>query len=328
MSSVMVVRERLGGRNVLARSVGDVAMTATVLSSTMAMGNPYSYEVRLLMCPQCGAALDVPEGGGHCRCDYCGAVSDWQRRAATAASTSAATDEETRLASLWKQREQGSALEPAPEIAHLFVPGRGQMKPDCEEEALAAFQQARAELGRSANAAERLFLLTIGLYNAFADRQRKQRALMETAAELLAEPRHRQVLHGMMARNACRAGDLDSAQQWLGLMDRRSSDIHADSAYRLTRSYIETTLGSYPEVLGLLGNGVGEAPLSAKDELLCSVLRANAQEHTGNVPEAARQLAMFMKHAQHLAVLIGQIIAANPTLKLCPQSYPAAMAQL
>lgn len=293
----------------------------------MTSDSPYSYQVRVLMCPQCGGALDVPAAGGHCTCTYCGAVSDWQRRAEPARAPAAATDEEARLAALWDQRNRGSALERPERIGHLFV-GGGVMKPGSEDEALAEFQTARRELGHLADAGDRLFLLTIGLYNAFATDQRRQRALMETATELLSEPRHRQVLRGMIARNACRAGDAESAQQWLGLLDPASADIHADSAYRLTRAYIDTSIGNYPDVLALLGSGVGEAPLSAKDELLCSVLRANAHEHLGDTPEAARQLAMFMKHAAQLSVLIGKIIASNATLGLCPQSYPAAMAQL
>ena len=287
----------------------------------------YSYDVRLLMCPNCGGALEVPLAGGHCECSYCGTTSVWQQRT-DRAIYSEPIDEETRLAGLFEQAKQPDRKPPA-SIRHMFPPG-GTMSPTYTDEALAAFQRARAEMARVADAGERIFFLTIGLYNIWSGpkNQTRQRALMETATELLREPGHRAVLQGMMARNACRAGDLISANRWLALMDPRSPSLRADSAYRLTRAYVETAQQRWPLVIDALGEKIGSVPLSPGDIAMCVVMRANAHEQAGDLATATTHLFVAMQQAPHLRLVCKAIIHANPTLGMCPASYRNALAHL
>ncbi len=277
------------------------------------------------MCPNCGGALEVPPGGGHCPCSYCGMTSAWQQRGMHAQHSSA-TDESARIAALAEQAQQPER-QPPQAIRHLF-PAGGIMNPNDADEAVSQFQRARAEVASVADAGERIFFLTIGLYNVWTgpQQQTRQRALMETAAELLTEPGHRAVLYGMMARNACRGGDLTSANKWLGLMDPYNPQLRADSAYRLTSAYVDTAQRRFARVVGVLGDNIGDIPLSPGDIAMCLVMRANAHEQQGDVAKAAAQLITAMKHAAHFKGLIRAIIDANPTLAMCPASFDHAVA--
>jgi len=287
--------------------------------------HPYSYDVRLLMCPNCGGALQVPPGGGHCQCSYCGMTSAWNPRGAQS-QHSAAGDEQARIGNLAAQASQPDQ-QPPQAIRHLF-PAGGVMNPAHADTAVAEFQRARTEISTVADAGERIFFLTIGLYNVWAgpEQQTRQRALMETAAELLAEASHRAALYGMMARNACRGGDLTSANQWLGRMDPYSQKLRADSAFRLTSAYLNTAEGDFGRVINVLGDNIGDIPLSAGDIAMCLVMRANAHEQQGDVAKAAAQLVAAMQHAAHFKGLIRAIIDANPTLGMCATSYDHAVA--
>ena len=44
------------------------------------MASAYDFELRLLACPKCGAALEIPREGGNVTCKFCGAPSVFVRR--------------------------------------------------------------------------------------------------------------------------------------------------------------------------------------------------------------------------------------------------------
>lgn len=173
-----------------------------------------------------------------------------------------------------------------------------------------------------------LYWLTLALYNAYTGPANaiRQRALIETAIELVAAPQRRAVLTGMLARNAARAGELDAASSWLGRMDPASESLVADSAYRLTRGYISTARRDHDDVLMVLGRQIGDVPAAAGDNLMCAVLRANAHECLGHAAHGGAQLLAFIQHDASLGTQIDRIIAANPTLHLCTQSLAMAKA--
>lgn len=284
----------------------------------------YDFSVRILVCPACSAPLDVPPGGGLSRCEYCGQQSMFSPRPDGAPRPGSALPEPDRLERL---RAQVGSDERPPDSVAPFLQGK-LANPELQR-AEAALAQAR----RDPPGPDRDRLvewLTVALYNAYAgpEHATRQRALLETAIEALAGSPRRQKLLGMMARNAARAGEFDAAEQWLARLDPRANDLAQDSAYRLSRAYVHTARGDFDGVLAVLGDEVTDVPLAGGDTLMCVVLRANAHDRLGRAPTGGGHLGAYMKQAPVFRTLIERIIAANPTLELCPESLPLARAVL
>lgn len=93
--------------------------------------------------------------------------------------------------------------------------------------------------------AERMVWLTVMLRNTFTV-LRVIRALTEGALEVLILPRHRQLMLGILSREAAKEGDLQSAHAWLECCDPAAEDLLADSAYRISRALLESCKGSTP----------------------------------------------------------------------------------
>jgi DNA-directed RNA polymerase subunit RPC12/RpoP len=292
----------------------------------------FSRELRLLLCPQCGAPIEGTIAGGSVACRYCRATAivaprDESRDMAIAAVQSPVSEAER----FQRLREQDhKPLLPPPALQHLVV--NGTMPPELVPQALGEFQRARQEMASgnaSFGATERLYFVTLLLYGALS-RQGKDaevRALLETARDLLSDPRHRQVLHGMLARNASRVGDPSAAEEWLRLCNARAADIQMDTAYRFSRAYVSTRAGDYQTVLQVLGTRIDDVPIADGQDEICALLRANALERTGQLQAAVEQIVQISSGEPGRAQLVDQIAAANPELALCPQSLAAARAQ-
>src|SRR5690606_40987444 len=111
--------------------------------------------------------------------------------------------------------------------------GDGRLRTPPVADAKRAWLAARAQLDEDASfpLRERFFHLTVLLAPHFAERAR--RAVLETAAELLEDRRHRHVMRCLLATYAAREGDPAAADAWLALCDPRPTDLMMDSAYRL-----------------------------------------------------------------------------------------------
>jgi hypothetical protein len=287
----------------------------------------FSREMRLLLCPQCGAPIEGAIEGGALSCRYCGASSplrprDESREAAKAAAPPAMSEAE-RFQRLREQHVPPPV--PPPSLAYLCIDG--WLPPANVPQGFAEFQSARQELaaGGAFGAAERLFFLAMVLYEhlAFEHKDAEVRALLETARDVLSDPVHRQVIHGMLARNAARAGDPAAAEGWLHLMDPRSTHLHMETAYVLSRAYVSTREGDFASVLRTLGSRVGDVPLAENYDLLCGLLRANALERTGNEPTAVQQLGQVAAAHPSGIGWLQRMAAGNSELGLCPQSLAA-----
>src|SRR5262249_12984883 len=127
----------------------------------------FSRELRLLLCPGCGAPIEGAIEGGMVACRYCGASSmlaprDESHEARAAAAPPAMSEAER----FQRLREQGPRpLVPPPSLAHLGIV-EGWLPPANVPQAFAEFQRARHEVaaGGSFGAAERVFFLTIVIY--------------------------------------------------------------------------------------------------------------------------------------------------------------------
>ena len=289
----------------------------------------FSHEVRVLLCGSCGAPLEVPPAGGSAACSYCRAVSQVRRRdeSADGAGAAAPVDEAQRFERLRAHAQHPTVL---PDSLKHLVAG-SKIAADRVPDAMADWQRTRTEMAAGAQfpVAERLFHLTVLLSDHFARAgdSLRVRALLETALELLTAPRHRQVLRGSLAKHAARAGDLAGADAWFAGCSPVSDDIHVDTAWRASKAYVSTLRGDWPGVTHALGSRTGDVPLADGEAEGCALLRANALERSGQLPEAVEQLLKAMRQSSRGPAAFQQYLGMHEPLELCPQSFPQAHAR-
>jgi hypothetical protein len=150
------------------------------------------------------------------------------------------------------------------------------------------------------------------------------RGILESAVELAHGHRDEQVFRCVLARAALRAGDVAAAEDWLAECERRSADLHADSAYRYTAALLATHAKRHDDVLELLGMRVGDVPLAHNLDVSCSVFRANAHERLGRPEAATLELADCMSRAPGGPGEVEAAIRSAGDLALCRQSYARA----
>ena len=261
----------------------------------------YVLSLRVCACAGCGAPLEVPEAGGTITCGYCGRENWLERRRARSAVGRSEAEHLSESERLQRLRSQEARGEPLPSSLAPYLNERGQLHHAPDGHVAKEWVETRASLDAAPSFAlsERLFYLTLGLVPHCEPRRR--RAILETALELLPDRAHRQALHCTLSRLAARSGDLEAAEQWLGLCEPRSSTLSMDTAYRYARATISTAREEYPQVLVQLGTDPGDVPLASLDALSCSLLRAHALECQGSVSAARRQL-------DELSVLEGEVV--------------------
>ncbi len=281
---------------------------------------------RFVLCDHCGAPLEVPVSAGTARCAHCGAHQQVRMRIDAALRRAPATSEPERLARLGAQ-DHWMAFPPP--IAELSAAGR--VLPSRISDALALWQKLRAaqKAGASFEVSEQLFCLSLALAErALDDRELlRQRALLESALELLELPRHQQVLRAYLSRGACRSGDVQGAESWLAPCDPASDDLPSDTAWRYARAYLDTARGDFRAVIHVLGASGADVPLWDLHEAECAVLRANAWERMGQVAFAI-DLLMAQKHDVGPAARSRgrRLIALHADWQLCAHSEPQAEA--
>lgn len=283
----------------------------------------YSHALRILACAQCGAPLEVSVDGGAFVCTYCGCANQLARRdesgdrARAAEAAVASISESERFARLREQAKQGEAL-PA-SIQELLE--NGKLPAHQVDAAKAEWLRARTEIGRTPTfpLSERLFHLTVLL--TVAVDSRAQRALLETAIELLPDDGHRHILRCMMARLAARAADLPAASEWLAPCNTRALDLAMDSAYRHAAATIAAVAGDHEQVLALLGAQRGDVPLAERDELGCGLLRVHALEERGRLDEAVIALLEIRGDIGHFA--LREALAEPSILHFCGRTRAA-----
>jgi hypothetical protein len=286
--------------------------------------------MRVLTCAQCAAPIEGAPQGGSVTCSYCQAQNhiaprderiDHQHLQQAPQMSEAQRFERLR-------QQDGKPLMPPPSLQG-FLQGGGlsdHLIPAMQEQ----WKMAKHEVaqGGGYQAAERLYFATLMLRGPLIKQQRDMevRAMVESALDVLTEPRHRAVLHGMMARDAARLGDPTAADKWLALMPPTSDDIHIDTAYRITQAYVSTAKHDFNTVLQVLGQRRDDVPIADGQDELAAVLRANAFERVGRTQEATQELQQIMVSPPH-AQLVGKIIQSNAALQLCAHTFPQVAQQ-
>ena len=282
----------------------------------------FSHELRLLICAHCGAALPATTSGGQTRCSYCGTLSVLAPRneqADVAHVQRPRTSEQDRLQRL--RLQDGRPLVPPADLHHHLV--GGWLPAERVPEVLREWSAARAEVAatRAPVSEQRLYFLTLFLMTplGLAQDHVRQRAVIESATEVLSLPEYKLSLRCQLARLAARTGDLTAAEQWLRLVDPASESLQVDSEYRCTRAHVATARGDFHEVLRQLGSNALEIPIADTLDLLAGVLRANAFEKLGRLDLATAVLA-GLRGQGHSKREIETVRKANGELDLCPRS--------
>lgn len=293
----------------------------------MAMNTSFSYRLRVLACDGCGAAVELPHGGGHGRCHRCGSPMAAPIRPETAVPRSPPMQDQVRMTHL--RQQDGRPVMRPPGLEALVSPA-GEIDAWKLGEARQIWGATRAHLRSQPSdlaAAERLVFLTMALSNTMAGSgdDLGLRALYEGALEVLALPRHRQLMRGYLARNATRLGDVESAQAWLAGCDPGSDDLQTDSVYRITHAYISTAMNDPQSVLRVLGGSEADVPIHDAMDPIAVVLRANAWERMGNVEAARGLLARFMTSQGGLGAAVESVAKVMPAhWQVCAQALQGA----
>lgn len=291
------------------------------------MKTVFDYQVRVLLCENCGAPLEAMPSAPVVRCKHCNAENRVGVRTEGFSIPQRHVSEPERIGRL--RMQDGRPLVAPQSIAHLIE--GGDIPPWRLQEAVAVWQSARRELRAAPSnhdAAERLLFLTLALSNQFTSSHdlMRARAMYESALEVFAMPRHRQMMYGFLSRLAAREGDLESAEAWLRPCDPRPDDLESDTAFRVSRALIETARGRYQEVGNLLGWQHEAVPILDAFDPIASIIRANALERMGNVQGAADLVRAALAAGPQARLALEGVRNAYSRFAFCQQSFPHAMA--
>jgi hypothetical protein len=292
------------------------------------MDASFSYQVRVAACDRCGAPSEAALTVGGFTCRFCNSSNQLSvRDEALVSPARPPITEEERIARL--RMQDGRPLLPPSSVQHLFV--AGQLPEWKVEEGTAIWNGSRKTLRGAPmdhETAERLVFLTIVLSQHFhrkGDRLR-QRSMLEGALDVVALPRHRQIMRGMLARAAARGGDVAAAEAWLSPCDPRSDDLQMDSAWRFSRAFIDTAQGNFPRVLEVLGHGPDDVPIEDTYDDIVALFRANAWEKLGRTDQAVPLLrARLAAGGGTGRRTVERVVQLFADWNLCRESYAQAI---
>jgi hypothetical protein len=304
-------------------------------------------DIRMTLCPRCGAPVTSPATGGQFQCAYCKTVGTVAARDDRPGGSPLAPDQEkARIERLRVQQQQGNDGDPydvnkvLSDVAHLLKVPPGEFKEAWQQ----AWNQAVAMLNASPSDPinqRRVFWLT-SMLNSSGNPNRGRdeaewmwrRAVIETALDLLPDPGHRQILRGPLFGKALRSGDLASAERWIAGSDPAPAYLTLDSDYRNSHAMLETARGNWGRVVALLGERSDEFPVAQALACAGAFYRAHALEELGKpapaleaysqaVQLAGPNLEAFMKMGEWCH-LCQKLRARAPANGAAPAVAPAA----
>jgi predicted RNA-binding Zn-ribbon protein involved in translation (DUF1610 family) len=289
--------------------------------------NAFSLDSRTTLCESCATPMQGPSQGGTLACPKCGKPHVLAPRDMRPVAGVGAQSQLTEVERIGKLRQDDDKPALPPEELTPLMDGGG-LAPGKQQEALALWQQTRQELKNSptSEAETRLMCLSRWLVEALGDEPDfvYLRAFFESELDVVTKPSHRQTLLCALSRSACRTKDLTAAEGWLAPCDPRPLELKSDTAVRGARALIDTLRGNWNGVLGTLGRSDTDVPISAFWQIYCGSFRANAHDRLGRVQEATAQLRTLLSSAAGRDV-VGWLVKE---WKLCPQSYPVALAEV
>lgn len=295
--------------------------------------NVTRYDLRLLLCINCGAPVEAMPQGGRFPCSYCGAFLELAPRVEDLAAfrspetTAPAAPIDRRARLLAQQGSRSRHAFPPPGLRGAML--NSHRTSDLEAARARWIEAVREMDARPSEEAEtRLFWLTMMLRtkHILAGDFSRARAGDETAAERMRDPIFRSLLRISLAARSLDGGDLASAEAWLAPLEPESEVLAVHSAYTLARARIALVRGQWERVLTLLGRRAAEVPIELGSDATACMMRATALEGLGDL--AAAQAALGEVRRGLAGRLFGyrnvQIrLHAYPGLVLCRQSHTA-----
>jgi len=284
------------------------------------MTDAFNFEIRALLCENCGAPIQLAPSGGRAVCAYCQTVNVVTPRVdlpAFSVAPGTPLSEDERLRQLRAQTDRVPRVPPAvldllenSEVPAWKIP-----------EAFSIWQTTRAALAVAQNyeSAELLLYLTTFLAQSRsleADPKR-ERALLEGALDVLTLPRHRQILFTKLSGRACYSGDFSSAEQWLSRCDAHSADLESDTNYRVGRAVLDTYRRDYAAVVRTLGARADAIPSLKWQRVMFVIFRANALERVGDLAAARRAFAELPQASPGAELAAARCFSYYQALELC-----------
>ena len=297
------------------------------------MNTAFSHALRVTICTECGAAVHASGGGGEVSCGVCDTVLDLPPRWEGEAPKE--VDELERRTAL--EAQDGTPLSPSKDVLDLTV--AGALTDETADRAMQAWQDTRRALqardpddepGDDDPVALRFYFLTRLLYERLLPQEDDlmMRAILESAMEAVGHRRYRQTFRCMLACEAARVGDLAGSEDWLAPCDPTSRDIHADSVYRYSVSFVASHKKQWAQVIDALGPTHSDIPLAGSFDAMCTVLRANAHEKREDMGAAVYELTRGAERFEGGLARIETIIRSSGELLLCRRSYGRARKML
>jgi len=222
--------------------------------------------------------------GGAITCRFCGVVNVLSRHTSIV-PTRSESDETVRIAGLWAQLEPNAP--PSPYGPSMWQ-GLMEEKTTYGSEtgvasARAAWREARNLFAANDVTESRVAAVAMLLaahYGARGDRL-EMRALLETALDMVKDPKLRHLICALLARTAAKDGRADDAVEWLRQCDPRPSDIYLDSQYRMALARIKIARGDPRGALDVIGANAGDVPIEPGNTYVLQ-LRIHAYEVLGD----------------------------------------------
>jgi uncharacterized Zn finger protein (UPF0148 family) len=251
-------------------------------------------EIRMTLCPRCGAPVTTPATGGQFQCPFCQAVGTVVARDDRQGGSPLSPDQDkARIERLRFQQQQGNSADPydmnkvLSDVSHLIGTPAAEFRRAWQ----AAWNGAVTSLQLSPSDPinqRRVYWLTAMLgSSANPDRGRDEaewmwrRAVIETALDLLPDPGHRQLLRASLFGKALRTGDIASAERWLGGSDPAPAYLSLDSDYRTSQAMLDIARGNWDRVVAVLGERADDFPFASAMICPSTFYRAHALEELG-----------------------------------------------
>lgn len=293
------------------------------------MISPFSFKTRAVHCSNCGAPIHSENLGNLVTCNFCGEKNQIKSRDINQYQPlrSPIIDENERIQLLRKQDNKPKQF--CPEIFQII--NNTSLLPWKTNEAteLWRLMKERFLKDNSLENSRNFRDITIFLANFFHQHKKylDERALYESALDLLSEPTDKQAILGWFCRSAASLKDFDSAEQWLNLMDPFSTGLESDSEYRLSMSYFLNLKGIYQPSLDIIGSNTDDIPFFVFHDAFACILRADNHEKLGNIEFAVVILYCFIHDmGVHQRRILFNTIDSQKTLgsNFCKASFQKA----